>query len=917
MSAPRVPANRSDAVLAAVLAAEEEFVAVRQKGLDDKVSVSELRVGLALSGGGIRSATFSLGILQALSRYGLLQKFDYLSTVSGGSYIGSFFGALYVPPESRGGDPLTPAEETTFVEQPLQSERGQAAIANLREFGRYLTPGGASDTMYGVATIGRNWVMLQCVLGLLPLLMFLTIRLLQSPDAVRASLGQIGEFIGVHIPNALGTSGFRQTTAYKLLTILSRQEFSGLFSLLTLVSGLVVLGAGMAYWYSRRESVPTNVFVRLITDGPLIAAIFVTAGLIYSLGATTTSALTTQLLSISCVVSGDPKSCPEHAPYPTLILIIILGSSIVFYVSALLAARGGQKTSTLTAAVEEENVRSILTRTQANLLLVTLALGAATLIDYLGGQLSDATLHISDHSKTVVDSLSKARTFHGLRLFWQYFWPFAVMAAPALLTVWAHGSLRRGAGPGWLTKPSGQGALGVSIVFFWLVIWAAVARSLSSPDANVVLYAWLLTVLAVLLVALNYGFLNQSSLVSLYSTRLKRAYVGASNPVPGDHGFDIGREGDSIPMSDYYGEAQSGSLARHRPIHLINVTIAQTQPDGNSHVIAYDRKGKPMHVSPAGLVFESGGSGNSATMAFLDCEQLNLSTWTAISGAAASTAIGAMTSLGLSILAMMANVRLGYWWKSNTRRWFLPVSLRDTVHGYLAAELESNFTTDPNRQRWYLTDGGHFENTGAYALIQRRLELIVVCDNGADPDYRLDDVVRLIERARSDLNAEISFLDADGLDQKLGKAGLPRAHFGAYDQLASRPADDEAERKGKAMPYAALARIEYDIDKRGLKQGANDTAPRIGWLLLIKPRLNFAEPPELLAYRKRAGGSDFPQQTTLDQFFDEEQWEAYRRFGEIVGERLFAEGLDPWTPSQALKQTQPPAPPKPKGKAGA
>ncbi len=917
MSVPRVPANRSDAVLASVIAVEEKFVTVRQKGPDEKGSVSEQRAGLALSGGGIRSATFSLGILQALSRHGLLQKFDYLSTVSGGSYIGSFFGALYVPPESRGGDPLTPAEESTFVEQPLQSVRGQAAVANLREFGRYLTPGGASDTMYGVATIGRNWVMLQCVLGLLPLLMFLTIRLLQSPKVLRESISKMGEFTGIHIPDALGTSAFRQT-AYELLETLSLQEFSGLFSLFTLASGLLVLGAGMAYWYSRRESVPANLVVRLITDGPLIAAIVVTAIATYLLGAMTPSDLTAKLLSFSCVVSGDPKSCPDHAPYPLLIIIFILSWSVVFYVSTLVAERSGQKANTLTAAVEEENVRSSLTRTQANLLLITLALGAATLIDYLGGQLSNATLQIADHSHAVADSWSNARTFHGLRLFWQYFWPFAVMAAPALLTVWAHGSLRRGTGPGWLTKPSGQGALGISIVFFWLVIWAAVARSLGSLGGNVVLYAWLLTVLAVLLVALNYGFLNQSSLVSLYSTRLKRAYVGASNPVPGEHGFDIGREGDSIAMSDYYGQAQSKSLARHRPIHLINVTIAQTQPDGSSHVIAYDRKGKPLHVSPAGLVFESGGSGNSATMAFPDGEQLNLSTWTAISGAAASTAIGGMTSLGLSILAMMANVRLGYWWKSNTRRWFLPVSLRDTVHGYLAAELQSNFTTDANRQRWYLTDGGHFENTGAYALIQRRLELIVVCDNGADPDYRLDDVVRLIERARSDLNAEISFLDATGLDQKLGEAGPLRSHFGAYDEIASRPADDVAERKGKAMPYAALARIEYDIDTRGLKQAADDTAPRIGWLLLIKPRLNFAEPPELLAYRKRVGGSDFPQQTTLDQFFDEEQWEAYRRFGEIVGERLFEEGPGPWTPSQALRQTLPVAtPPKPKGKAGA
>ena len=40
-------------------------------------------MGLALSGGGIRSATFSLGVMQALSKNGVLEKMDYLSTVSG------------------------------------------------------------------------------------------------------------------------------------------------------------------------------------------------------------------------------------------------------------------------------------------------------------------------------------------------------------------------------------------------------------------------------------------------------------------------------------------------------------------------------------------------------------------------------------------------------------------------------------------------------------------------------------------------------------------------------------------------------------------------------------------------------------------------------------------------------------------
>lgn len=50
--------------------------------------------GLAFSGGGIRSATFNLGILQALSELRLLRHFDYLSCVSGGGYIGGWLSAF-------------------------------------------------------------------------------------------------------------------------------------------------------------------------------------------------------------------------------------------------------------------------------------------------------------------------------------------------------------------------------------------------------------------------------------------------------------------------------------------------------------------------------------------------------------------------------------------------------------------------------------------------------------------------------------------------------------------------------------------------------------------------------------------------------------------------------------------------------
>lgn len=64
----------------------------KDKSAYERARESQL-VGLALSGGGIRSATFCVGVLQSLASFGYLRRIDYLSTVSGGGYIGSWLTA--------------------------------------------------------------------------------------------------------------------------------------------------------------------------------------------------------------------------------------------------------------------------------------------------------------------------------------------------------------------------------------------------------------------------------------------------------------------------------------------------------------------------------------------------------------------------------------------------------------------------------------------------------------------------------------------------------------------------------------------------------------------------------------------------------------------------------------------------------
>lgn len=107
---------------------------------------------LCLSGGGIRSASLSLGMIQGLAETGLLKNFDYLSTVSGGGYIGSWLSAWL-----HREDP----DEVVAALQPArqQPDNEPQPIRHLREYSSYLTPQVgllSADTWAAVAIVLRN-----------------------------------------------------------------------------------------------------------------------------------------------------------------------------------------------------------------------------------------------------------------------------------------------------------------------------------------------------------------------------------------------------------------------------------------------------------------------------------------------------------------------------------------------------------------------------------------------------------------------------------------------------------------------------------------------------------------------------------------------------------------------------------------
>ena len=107
--------------------------------IEDAPSLDLGLVGLAFSGGGIRSATFALGVVQALAKHKVLRLVDYLSTVSGGGYIGACLSSILNAPHTDYDSDFPLRREVGAEETP--------GVRHLRNSGNYLAPNGLFDTL--------------------------------------------------------------------------------------------------------------------------------------------------------------------------------------------------------------------------------------------------------------------------------------------------------------------------------------------------------------------------------------------------------------------------------------------------------------------------------------------------------------------------------------------------------------------------------------------------------------------------------------------------------------------------------------------------------------------------------------------------------------------------------------------------
>lgn len=138
---------------------QDEIEVIRQRRGDNS-SPDEHLIGLALSGGGIRSATFALGVAESLRAKGLIKQIDYLSSVSGGGYLAAWLVANCKRAAERKTSP-----KNWFDDADSWTE----SIRHLRRYSNYLSPqlGFFSADTWVMATVWlRNTMLVQATLVL-------------------------------------------------------------------------------------------------------------------------------------------------------------------------------------------------------------------------------------------------------------------------------------------------------------------------------------------------------------------------------------------------------------------------------------------------------------------------------------------------------------------------------------------------------------------------------------------------------------------------------------------------------------------------------------------------------------------------------------------------------------------------------
>ncbi len=839
------------------------------------------RVGLALSGGGIRSAIFNLGLLQSLRHFDLLRHVDYLSSVSGGGYIGGFWTGWKLrsevtetrhnangTPEAVPMDfPHRDARELSNPEpQPpdrpaVREVRESGEIRHLREFSRFLMPRLSLDSV-------DFWNGVVAVLGgMIPSMM------------IAACVLWLGWIAWLCAHFALGGGAPMTVTPFDPL--------SGLKPVCFFVLSLIVHWASEVKWCDDQPpdsqetkgsgAIGWGVLLSLIAAASLATLPLPTESIDPELLAKASASRTTSPLIAP----------PEEARSQGTVEVRV----------------GRQSPSQNRATTEKWSLQHRrLTPT-----LGWLAPAIGWLVAAMSGVLLRFLLLRDDRGfdavpghraldRAIARCLAPAIGWAGLAGLW---W-VATRGIDLLgLSATASNSSLAIAGGGaagifgWLRDWLGSGVnsgrqggildrlkpilpqlaanLAVAVggilsarLLLLVLEWTGrfhVALHFSLPP----LFVGVMAFLALLVWLLNPA---QIGLHEFYRSRISRCFLGASNPdrLKGsrtpespDHrtsesnrqtlerprdDFSLGRIRDQI-RTEMQQAGDPGGSSRLTPIHLVCCA---------ANNLAGDQLGTLYRGARSAVVSARGISLGNATA---PCPDLRFSSALTASAAAFNSNMGDVSQeMGpaVAFLACALNLRLGLWVPDPRSRHRKPESIPGLR---FLAEMAGQTISDNSREKrrnklgtgnWlHLSDGGHFENFGLYELLRRHCRYLIVSDCGADPASSFDDFARLARRVREDFGIEI---DIDLSPLKPGPDGFAGQHL-------------------------VVGTIHYD----GVA-GADK-----GTLLFFKPVLTGDEPADVLQYR--VTHPEFPQQTTADQFYDEPQWESYRRLGEHAAKSAF------------------------------
>lgn len=962
---------------------EEARIISRRRKFD--IADNAPALGIAVSGGGIRSATVGLGVFQYLAheekrvrdgiaaqaapampaneaeqpapaaaaasqRPRLLSRIDYLSSVSGGGYFATFFGSLFLPKDERAkGAQVTPqilpAKVAPGAPPPktkweVAAERAADMLCDtifdgsrmtpmrwLRENGRYLAPTGGGDYLYAAAVAGRNFVGLHYVIG----------------------VSLVAIFLLAAVIRVLGFTYFPEFWAETVEAFFMPEEGGNFWPSMwwapaLATFALLVVPISVAFFLAQTEFKGKRIRLNLpLITGIGIAVLCFTYAFAGEAPQLRWLDAWLQGNAVPTVSSSSPSDWGPARLATAYIGLVASLAVIIYFVTKrsavqLVSAGGAQDAQAQSTKRAVEPTATTITQTMLSHavmgpLMVTLALAAYALVDTIG-QTAYALWTVDAYFKWLVGGGTIALLIPLLKKLLPLVtgsgdpatksWVRIPMSSLALVagvalfvavaSVWSaltQGLIWEGdrpfGDPGCLMiKPGQAEEQDVALDTARRIVVAKPIRDVECVTGAGPLepaeWAWLFgPLLAIsILTGLRVGFINLSSLQRFYAGHLMRSYLRASlfaEDPEVERDVRNPARADDITVDTYYND---GSLA---PLHFINVTMNQTVASG-SQLVQRDRKGVNLAIGPMGFSIGNrsfvkwdlkaidynlqqcpatvvGEPDMSALPRYvkdtkLVVEPLSIGNWCAISGAAFTTGHGKGTTLGLSLLLALTNVRLGYWWNAEVEPpqptrdepadspWFEKLSVGFRTQRFLLNEMLARYY-GTRRSHWYLSDGGHFENTAAYELIRRRVPRIIVLDNGRDPEYAFDDIANLVRKARIDLDAEIEFLTSEELWNYVDWS--VRGYFGT-------PEDFKGEYHGPA--YATLARIRY-----------KEAPDPPGLMLVLKPRVAGIEPLDILNYKQAS--SDFPQQSTTDQFYDEAQWESYRGLGYWIAEQLFSE----------------------------